>query len=174
MRMNEDTRSTPEKRSSYKGLMPRTVARFAMIQSIFYAMNSTDTWGTIVSYVTNDLFDETGYDVFDEGSLFVDRDFFMRLTRAWSETNRDNLNALFVDFLPKNWTLDRMEPALHAVLLCAVLELSGGFDTPRPVLVNEYLIASQAFVHQSRLVNAILDAVCTHYAAHSVPDRADT
>jgi N utilization substance protein B len=158
---------------SYVRITPRTVARFAMVQAIFYAECEKIQWQRVVEYFTQDLFEDKGYDLFGEGPLFINRGFFNQLSEYWLMQTKEALTELFSDFLPDQCFLDRMDPTLHAILLCAVLEMRHCSDTPKPVLMNEYIIVAQSFSQNAGLVNAILEKVYTSIAEKDTQKKAD-
>lgn len=155
-----------EKPVSYVRITPRTVARFAVVQAIFYELSRQKTWADIVAHFVNERFDDTGYDLFEEGPLFIDRSFFNHLSTCWGEQDQKTLDALFSPFLPKEWSLCHMEKNLYSILRCAVLEMKCCPDTPKPVLINEYILISQSFLQTSRLVNAVLEKVYRSLYSH--------
>ena len=140
-------------------IVPRTVARFAVIQALFCALEKQETWTQIVQNFLDNRFESKGYDLFGEGPLFIDLDLFKHLTTCWEAEEKDTLDAILAPFLPPNWSVDRMEPTLHALLLCAILEIRHCPETPKRVLINEYVLAAQSFLQGAGMVNAILDKI---------------
>ena len=61
--------------------------------------------------------------------------------------------------LVEDWTLDRLESILRAILRCGAYELAHRADIPPKVVISEYLAVADAFLgdRETGLANGVLD-----------------
>jgi N utilization substance protein B len=61
--------------------------------------------------------------------------------------------------LTEDWSIDRLESILRAVLRCGTYELAHRSDIPPKVVISEYLAVADAFLGEpeTRLANGVLD-----------------
>jgi N utilization substance protein B len=73
--------------------------------------------------------------------------------------NQEALDPLIKTVLSQGWTLDRLGNVLRAILRAGLYELKGFPETPRIVVINEYVNLTKAFYsgQESGFVNAALD-----------------
>ncbi len=74
---------------------------------------------------------------------------------------RELLDEMVGGSLSGDWTVDRLEPILLAILRCGAFELLQRPDVPTKVVITEYLDVAHAFYSGSepKLVNAVLDRI---------------
>lgn len=89
-----------------------------------------------------------------------DRDFFAELVGgvARDEESLDNMLAAVLD---EDWSLERLERLLMAVLRAAVFEISERPDVPARVVITEYVDIAHAFFsgREPAMVNGMLDNI---------------
>ena len=63
--------------------------------------------------------------------------------------------------LSSNWRMDRLDATLRALLRCGAWELRERLDTPREVVIDEYVELTKSFFEgpEPGFVNGALDAV---------------
>ncbi len=88
----------------------------------------------------------------------LDRDFLTQLVIGVTARQSD-LDKIIGDALSEDWTIDRLETILKAILRAGAFELSPDRDVPPRVVINEYVDVAHAFfaANEPALVNAVLD-----------------
>lgn len=73
--------------------------------------------------------------------------------------NKDQYDNLISQVLSKDWPLDRIELVLKAILRCATCELDQQRETPKAVVINEYVNLTKTFYdgQEPGFINASLD-----------------
>ncbi|TCS64264.1 transcription antitermination factor NusB [Varunaivibrio sulfuroxidans] len=89
-----------------------------------------------------------------------DQTFLIELVRGVTE-RLGELDKILGSSLRGEWTVERLEVLLRAVLRAGTLELVGRPDIPAKVVISEYLEVSHAFFSGSEpsLVNGVLDRI---------------
>jgi len=135
---------------------PRSASRLAAVQAL-YQLEISDEPNcklTIEEFAAYRL----GAEV--EGDQFVDADavLFADVTEGGWE-RRDEWDALIRPCLAKDWSLDRIEPIVHAIFRAGAYELAARPDVPTAVVINEYLDVAHAFYERTEtaFVNGVLD-----------------
>lgn len=72
---------------------------------------------------------------------------------------QNDLDDMIVGVLSEDWTVERLESVLRAILRAGAFELSARRDIPARVTINEYVDIANAFFggKQPALVNGVLD-----------------
>jgi N utilization substance protein B len=75
------------------------------------------------------------------------------------------LDDMIAGVLTEDWSIERLESILRAVLRCGAYELAHRSDIPPKVAISEYLAVADAFLGEpeTRLANGVLDQL-----AHSL------
>jgi N utilization substance protein B len=73
--------------------------------------------------------------------------------------NATQYDDLIRQVLSKDWTLDRIESVLRAILRCGACELDKQRETPKAVIINEYVNLTKTFYdgQEPGFINASLD-----------------
>jgi len=135
---------------------PRSAARLAVVQALYQLGISEEpkVKPTIAEFVSHRL----GAEV--EGEQFVDADvsLFTDVTEGGWERREEWDNSIR-PCLTKDWSLDRIEPIVHAIFRAGAYELAARPDVPTAVIINEYLDVAHAFYErtESAFVNGVLD-----------------
>lgn len=90
----------------------------------------------------------------------MDTAYFEELVKG-VHAKKEDLEASLATFLAENWSFDRMNGTLQALLLCAVYELTNTMDIDTKVLIQEYVDLAYAFFNKNepKMVNALLDQI---------------
>lgn len=72
---------------------------------------------------------------------------------------QNDLDDMIAGVLSEDWTVERLESVLRAILRAGAFELSARLDIPARVTINEYVDIADAFFggKQPALVNGVLD-----------------
>lgn len=135
---------------------PRSASRLAAVQALYQLEISEEPKlkVTVTEFISHRL----GAEV--EGDQFVDADeaLFADVTEGgWDR--REEWDALIRPCLTKDWSLDRIEPIVHAIFRAGAYELTARPDVPTAVVINEYVDVAHAFYEraESAFVNGVLD-----------------
>ena len=76
-------------------------------------------------------------------------------------SHKDELEQTVTGALAQDWTLERIDRLVRAILLAGVYELVHRKDVPARVAINEYVEIAHAFYDQGEpnFVNSVLDRV---------------
>lgn len=148
---------------SGQGTRPRTMsrraaARLAAVQALYQMeMTAAPVEAIIRDFQESRM--EASTDV--EAGLPVDPDksFFARILRGVAF--EDDLDAMIGHALTEDWTVERLETVLRAIMRAGTFELLRHSDVPAQVVISEYVLVSKAFFDgkEPGLVNAVLDRV---------------
>ena len=133
----------------------RRAARLAAVQALYQIElgggQAADVIGEFEAHRLDQIVDEL-----DAGP--VDRPWFGELVRGVS-ANRVELDNLVAAVLTADWTVERLDNILRAVLRAGVYELSAHDEVPARVVVSEYVELADAFFtgKETGLVNGVLD-----------------
>lgn len=88
----------------------------------------------------------------------VDDAFLSELVRGVC-SRREDVDGMLEAALSDNWTIDRLEVVLRAILRAGAYELLARPDIDAPVTINEYVEMAKAFFDggEPKLVNGVLD-----------------
>lgn len=135
---------------------PRSAARLAAVQAFYQLAMAEDANLDAVTkeYIEHRLGAEL------EGEQYVDADaklFADVLEGAWSR--REEWREAISKHLSKEWTFDRLDKILLAVLSSGCYELAARIDVPTAVIINEYVDVTHGFYDRAEasFVNGILD-----------------
>jgi N utilization substance protein B len=133
----------------------RRAARLAAVQALYQIElgggQANDVIGEFEAHRLDQIVDEL-----DSGP--VDRPWFGELVRGVT-ANRVELDNLVAAVLTADWTVERLDNILRAVLRAGVYELSAHDEVPARVVVSEYVELADAFFtgKETGLVNGVLD-----------------
>jgi len=90
----------------------------------------------------------------------IDTEYFEKLVRG-AQTRKEDLEKSLNQFLHGDWSYERMNSLMQALLLSAVYELSATMDIDAKILIQEYVDLAYAFFNKNepRMVNALLDQI---------------
>lgn len=135
----------------------RTVSRLAAVQALYQMELAGAGVETVISEFSNFRFDA---DIEGEPLAEADEDYFADIVRGVVENQRE-IDAAVTKRLASNWRLERIDATLRALLRSGAWELLKQPDTPREVVIDEYVELAKAFFDdaEARFVNAALDGV---------------
>ena len=153
----EADRQRAEPQLTSKQRRARTVARLAAVQALYQMELAGEGVETVISEFSNHRFDS---DIEGEALAEADEAYFAEIVRGVVENQRE-LDAAIKARLASNWRLERLDATLRALLRSGAWELLKQPDTPREVVIDEYVELAKAFFDdaEARFVNAALDGV---------------
>ena len=135
----------------------RTVARLAAVQALYQMELAGEGVETVITEFSNFRFDG---DIEGEALAEADEAYFADIVRGVIESQRD-IDAAIKARLASNWKLERIDATLRALLRSGAWELIKHPETPREVVIDEYVELAKAFFDdaEAKFVNAALDGV---------------
>jgi N utilization substance protein B len=141
---------------------PRTGARVAAVQALFQSEQTGESAETVADqFIRHRIGAGEGAEGFDEGAVpLAHIPLFEAILRAAAK-GAEAGDAEIRVHLNKDWTLERLDPVLRAVLRAAAAELLAAKDPPARVVINEYLDVVRGFLDEdtARFANGVLDAM---------------
>ena len=141
---------------------PRTGARVAAVQALFQSEHTGESAEAVAQqFIRHRIGTGEGQDAFEEGRVpLAHVPLFEAILKA-AATRAEAGDAEIRAHLQKDWTLERLDPVLRALLRAAVAELLGGPEPPARVVINEYLDVARGFLDDetARFANGVLDAL---------------
>ncbi len=152
--MPADRRSAS--RSSFEDR--RHAARFAAVQALFELDQSESP--NVLRVLRDFVLFRAREDL--EGLRLgkFDKNLFQDLVaKVWEQ--RADLDDMVTAILPPDWSVERIDPVLKAILRCGVSELDTKPDLPKAVIVAEYVAIADHFFEGSepKIVNAGLETI---------------
>ena len=129
---------------------PRTEARLMAVQALYQYLLIGDGEADILNqFVTRHVRGRKG-----DGELFS-----TLFKNALSE--RDRYQALLESHLSEKWAWDRIGYVEQAMLLAATAELDARPETPKKVVLNEFITIAHSYFEQPEVafINGVLDKV---------------
>lgn len=135
----------------------RTVARLAAVQALYQMELAGEGVDTIIREFQNHRFNG---DIDGEMLAEADEAWFAEIVRGVVE-GQQSIDAAIKARLASNWRMERLDATLRALLRCGAYELREQPDTPREVVIDEYVELAKAFFDEAeaKFVNAALDGV---------------
>lgn len=152
----------------------RRAARLAAVQALYQIeMNDARPDDVIVEFVRHRL---GGGDANEDGpaSAAADPEMFGDLVRG-ACARHDEIDALIAGALSADWTVDRLELLLRAVLRVGVYELVGRPQVPVRVVINEHIEIARDFFSRGEpgMVNGVLDHIAREVRAVELSETSD-
>jgi len=96
----------------------------------------------------------------EEDDKDIDETFLSQIIKGVCE-NKADLDKSIAKFLSEGWRFERLGPVIQSILRAAVLELMQYSDTPKKVIINEYVNITHGFYDDKEVgfVNGILDKI---------------
>jgi transcription antitermination protein NusB len=148
---------TPEDRAERgkRLALTRSNARLAAVQALY----QWEATGTRAESIVKEFADHRLGAVVDEIALPpADLKLFTIIVLG-AAANVAELDDMIAAVLTEDWTVERLEATLRAILRCGVFELAHREDVPPRVVIAEYVAVCDAFfgAKETGLVNGILD-----------------
>jgi transcription antitermination protein NusB len=135
--------------------MERRAARLAAVQALYQWEQSGASADTIVKEFAEHRIGKTV-----DGMELPNADIrlFGNLVRG-TIVNADELDSMIAGVLTEDWSVERLESILRAILRGGAYELAHRTDIPPKVTISEYLAVADAFLgdKETMLVNGVLD-----------------
>jgi N utilization substance protein B len=148
-----------------QGGIDRSSARLAAVQAIYEIdMTGISADPVLQEFLKDrwksrpDMLDEDEENLPDlappDGALLAE------LIRGVS-AKRDDLDGIIGPALSGEWTVERLEVILRAILRAGTFELLSMAEVPAKVIINEYVNVAKAFFDDNKpgLVNGVLDKI---------------
>ena len=148
-----------------QGGIDRSSARLAAVQAIYEIdMTGISADPVLQEFLKDrwksrpDMLDEEEENLPDlappDGALLAE------LIRGVS-AKRDDLDGIIGPALSGEWTVERLEVILRAILRAGTFELLSMAEVPAKVIINEYVNVAKAFFDDNKpgLVNGVLDKI---------------
>jgi N utilization substance protein B len=137
------------------GMDRRTAARIAAVQALYQSdMNSSSIDDVVAEFAEH----RPRVEIDEAPALKVDSTLFAAVATG-AAGRRAEIDPLVTAALADDWTMDRLEMLLRAVLRAGTFELLARPDTPAKVVINQYVDVAHAFFGRGEpgLVNGVLD-----------------
>ncbi|HRH19177.1 MAG TPA: transcription antitermination factor NusB [Brevundimonas sp.] len=135
----------------------RTVARLAAVQALYQMELAGAGVEAVIREFSDHRFDDS---LEDELMAEADEVYFADIVRG-VVADQARVDAAVTRRLAEGWKLARLDATLRALLRSGVWELIQRPDTPREVVLDEYVELAKAFFddRDAGFVNAALDGV---------------
>ena len=135
--------------------MERRAARLAAVQALYQWEQSGAAADTIVKEFAEH---RIGKSVDGVELPNADLRLFGNLVRG-AIVNAEELDAMIAGVLTEDWSVERLESILRAILRGGAYELAHRTDIPPKVAISEYLAVADAFLgdKETALTNGVLD-----------------
>ncbi len=148
----------------------RRAARLAAVQALYQIeMNDAGADDVIAEFVRHRLGADDG-----AASAAADPEMFAELVRG-ACARHDEIDALISGALSADWTIERLELLLRAVLRVGVYELVGRPQVPARVAINEHIEIARDFFSRGEpgMVNGVLDRIAREVRAAEFTETND-
>lgn len=114
--------------------------------------------GKVGRFVIDDTEGENAEKLVEVGP--IDTEYFEKLVRG-VQSKKEDLEKSLNLYLRGEYSYERMNGTMQALLLCAVYELASTTDVDTKVLIQEYVDLAYAFFskNEPKMVNAVLDQI---------------
>jgi N utilization substance protein B len=132
------------------------------VQALFQSEQTGESAETVADqFIRHRIGAGEGTDSFDEGRVPLAHIPLFQAILGAAATGAEAGDAEIRAHLQKDWTLERLDPVLRAVLRAAAAELLAAKEPPARVVINEYLDVARGFLDEdtSRFANGVLDAM---------------
>jgi len=133
-------------------------ARLAAVQALYQISETEQTASAVIEEFILHRFNSGDYPV------SVDIALFRNLITTACERRQDIRDIILAN-LSQEWTIERLESILKAILQVATAEFLGQLTTvPAPVIISEYVDITHGFFEgkEPGFVNSYLDKVAKH------------
>lgn len=134
-------------------------ARIALVQAIFMQQMTGKITQTVRNQFLNYFLDEE-----EITPIPVERQLFIGVLTTF-ETRQTDIQNFLESCLQGEWTLERMDPTLKAILSAGAAELlTTPLTSPAPVVVSDYVDIAKGFFdkEEKSFVNKALDSFAQH------------
>jgi len=135
----------------------RSASRLGAVQALYQMEMNMETAGEVVPEF---LKYRLGSQIEDVQYADADGVFFQDILKGFEERQTE-IDELVAACLTAEWTIDRIEPVVRAILRLGCYELLARPDVPTKVIINEYVDLAKAFFEDTKpgFVNGVLDKI---------------
>jgi len=133
----------------------RSSARLAAVQALYQQdLAGTGTEIVIGEFVRHRI----GQDQDGDAFVTADPQLFADIVRGVAD-RKPEIDRILGEALHGQWSFDRIETLLRAILRAGVWELLGNAGTPPSIVINDYIDVTHAFFagREPGMVNGVLD-----------------
>ena len=143
----------------------RSASRLAVVQALYQMeLANQDSEAALNEFIDHRLGQELDGDQFAE----ADKKYFAELVRGVVERQQDVDRALARSL--KEWSYDRIDATMRAIMRAAAFELIARPEVPSRVILHEYLNIATAFFDEGEEI-ALLSGVLNRMARERRPDE---
>lgn len=155
--MTEEVETSPKEDRQERRRRSLSAARLASVQALYQMELTGQNWKDISGEFEAHRFGEI---VDGEELQDADQSLFRR-TLEGAVTHQKPIDKAVNATLKASWPLRRIDPTLRALFRAAGSEFLSSPDTPRKVVINEYVEVAKAFFdgEEPRFANAVIDAL---------------
>jgi N utilization substance protein B len=146
---------------------PRRAARLAAVQALYQiALAGAEPAAVIAEFTRHRM----TRPLEEGGTLGGDPQLFADIVNGVS-AKRPDLDAMIAAVLTPEWTVERLEAVLLAVLRAGAYEISSRPDLPPKIAISEYVAIAGAFLgdREVGLVNGLLDRLARQLRPEDFP-----
>ena len=138
----------------------RTSARLAAVQALYQVAMTGRPATTVVDEFLEHRLGKGKEGAGDAGIGQADEGLFCSVALG-AARDLVAIDSLIVGTLTKDWSFDRLESTLVAILRVGTHEILSHNETPRAVVIDEYVSVAHAFYDEKAagLVNGVLDRI---------------
>lgn len=135
----------------------RSVARLAAVQALYQMETAAAGVEAVIREFTEHRFDR---DIEGVPLAAADEVYFAELVRG-VVAHQAEVDKAVARRLAQGWRLERLDATVRAILRAGAYELAHCADTPREVVIDEYVELAKSFFEgpEPGFVNGALDAV---------------
>ena len=150
--MSDKDASDKGEQKNVSVLTIKTRARICLVQALYQIHITNDSWEKVVRDFA-----------IKEQERAKQWAYFIAYVEEAKKAHFQDFDDMIIGALPENWKFDRMNALLLSILRAALFEFVHFPETPKAVLISEYLNISHAFFDQDepRFVNGILQAIAS-------------
>ncbi|MBB5689676.1 transcription antitermination factor NusB [Roseomonas alkaliterrae] len=141
---------------------PRTGARVAAVQALFQSEQTGESAETVAQqFIRHRIGAGEGGEAFEEGRVPLAHVPLFEAILTAAASRAEEADAAIRAHVAKDWTLERLDPVLRALLRAAAAELLAPREPPARVVINEYIDIARGFLDEEtcRFANGVLDAM---------------
>ena len=135
----------------------RSAARLAAVQALY----QHEMEGTPVSRLLREFHEHRLGATIEDAQYVEAEQIFFDVVVSGVDARRAEIDQLIAGKLAKDWSLDRLDRPMRAILRAGTYELLARPDVPVASVISEYVDVAHAFYdkRESGFVNGLLDAV---------------
>ena len=151
--MSDNGASTPGEQKNSSQLTIKTHARICLVQALYQLHITGDSWEKVIR--------DFAIKEQDRAKQWA---YFTTFATDIKTIDMKTIDHMIESNLTDTWKFDRIHGLLLSILRAGIFELIQYPETPKAVLISEYLNISHAFFDgdEPKFVNGLLQHVATH------------